>query len=407
MKPIASPLLFSFIAFLWSMPSYAQWVKTTGPDSVRVLQTTDLATVYAGTRSGVFRSSDSGATWVALNSGLTNTKVKAITRRSGLIFVGTEGGGIFRSTNNAVSWTPVNSGLTGLNVRSLAFSRNLLFAGTNNGVFRSADSGMSWTSFNLGMKSVNISSLAASHPFSTELLAGTDSGLFRNTNDSSGWTFMNIGLTDLNVRTIGHVENFSCVGVDSKIFFRRPWTSWSSFDGSAGVRAIAGSSAIPDGSDDVMYAATASGVIASISLSSSQPWVAINQGLTDLDVHAIAVGELTLPMGYLFAGTNGGVWRRPVSEVVSFTSIKGSELGTHEKFQVSGRKISFRLNAPADVAVTAYDLEGRKRADLMRGKFPVGIHSPDVDAGKLPDGLYVFRLQTGPTVVTRRVLWTK
>jgi len=383
----------------------AQWVRTSGPDSVRTLVTSDLATVYAGTRSGVFRSSDSGVTWVALNSGLTNTKVRAIARHySGLIFVGTEGGGVFRSTNNAASWAPVNSGLTGLDVRSLAFSRNLLFAGTNNGVFRSADSGASWTSFNMGMKTMNISSLAA-HPFNSELYAGSDSGLFRSVSDTSGWMPINTGLSSLNVRTLAHIGNIFCLGVGTKLFYWEPWRWYSSFGDSGTVRSIAGSRGSPDASGDIMYAATASGVL--ISNYVGQLWEMINQGLTDLDVHAITVGDETLPMGYIFAGTNGGVWRRPVSEVVSFTSIKGSEFGSHKKFQVSGRKISFRLNTPANVAMTVHDLEGRKRADLMRGKFPAGTHTSNLDARGLPDGLYVFRLQMGPNVVTQRVLWTK
>lgn len=57
-------------------------------------------TLYAGTSlGGVFRSTDSGATWVALNDGLGNLTVNAITlnpAETSTVYAGTIAGGIFR-----------------------------------------------------------------------------------------------------------------------------------------------------------------------------------------------------------------------------------------------------------------------------------------------------------------------
>jgi len=58
--------------------------------------------LYAGTYgSGVYLSSDYGANWVAMNTGLTNNKILSLDLRSGsevTLFAGTEGGSVFRTT---------------------------------------------------------------------------------------------------------------------------------------------------------------------------------------------------------------------------------------------------------------------------------------------------------------------
>jgi len=63
---------------------------------------------------GVFISTNSGASWRGVNSGLTNTYVQCLAVSGSNIFVGVNGtnGGIFLSTDNGTNWTPVNAGLT-------------------------------------------------------------------------------------------------------------------------------------------------------------------------------------------------------------------------------------------------------------------------------------------------------
>ena len=64
-----------------------------------------------------------------------NIKSLAINAR-GHIFAGTDDGGVFRSTNNGDNWTAVNTGLPNTNVLSLAINASgHIFAGTDDGVF--------------------------------------------------------------------------------------------------------------------------------------------------------------------------------------------------------------------------------------------------------------------------------
>ena len=56
-----------------------------------------------------------------------------------IIYAGTDGGGIFRSTNGGASWTAINSGLGNTQIYALGVAGTSLFAGSGgNGVWRYA-----------------------------------------------------------------------------------------------------------------------------------------------------------------------------------------------------------------------------------------------------------------------------
>ena len=93
------------------------------------------------------------------------------------LFAGTSGHGVFLSTNSGTSWTAVNSGLSNLNLTSLAVSGTKLYAATSGGgIFFSANNGTSWSAENPGLTNLVVEALAAN---------GTD--LFAGTNGNSVW----------------------------------------------------------------------------------------------------------------------------------------------------------------------------------------------------------------------------
>ena len=92
----------------------AQWELCGGPygGSIKCM-TINGSNVFAGSDDhGVFLSSNNGASWSAVNNGLTNLHMYSFAVSGTNIFAGTSGGGIFLSTNNGTSWTAVNNGLT-------------------------------------------------------------------------------------------------------------------------------------------------------------------------------------------------------------------------------------------------------------------------------------------------------
>src|SRR5262249_45558992 len=97
--------------------------------------------VYAGTTGGVFKSTDGGASWIGINSGLSETSIRVVVvdpHASANVYAATSGGGVFRSTNGGATWSTLNVGLASDDVRAFAVSPSgaCLHAGTfGSGVF--------------------------------------------------------------------------------------------------------------------------------------------------------------------------------------------------------------------------------------------------------------------------------
>lgn len=177
--------------------------------------------LYAGTKgSGVFKSTDGGMSWTAINSGLPSlvhgsaiieVSHLAIDPRTPTILYATTGPGIFKSTQGGTSWTAVNDGLPQYEIDALALdpqtSTTLYVAIYSQGVFKSADGGTTWTASNNGLPlyfeshvdatNIYVDALAIDPKTPTTLYAqawsnGGD-GIFKSTDGGATWTFCNLG----------------------------------------------------------------------------------------------------------------------------------------------------------------------------------------------------------------------
>ncbi len=102
-----------------------------------LLRSIQQATSSRGLYGGIFRTTDGGTSWGAVNSGLTSTIVSALTISSGgQIFAGTFGGGVF-SNGPATSVERLSSDVT----QSFVLSQNYPnpFNPTTNFGFRISD----------------------------------------------------------------------------------------------------------------------------------------------------------------------------------------------------------------------------------------------------------------------------
>lgn len=86
---------------------------------------------------------------------------------------------MFKSTDGGASWNAVNTGLTHLYVRALAIDPQMtstLYAGTSGGVFKSTNGGSSWSAINAGLTNPRVWALVIDPATSTTLYAGTWGG---------------------------------------------------------------------------------------------------------------------------------------------------------------------------------------------------------------------------------------
>jgi hypothetical protein len=170
-----------------------------------------VSTLYAGTRHGVVRSTDGGASWQASAAGMPSVKVTTIAADSttpGTLYAGTrtdagvESVGIFKSTDGAATWTAVNSGLvdtsTGISpvdVLVLAIDPgspgNLLAGTSNSDIFKSTDGGATWHAETTGGSAFGFAVTAFQFlPGNSAIVyAASNEGLLRSPDGGVTWLF--------------------------------------------------------------------------------------------------------------------------------------------------------------------------------------------------------------------------
>jgi hypothetical protein len=303
----------SLVGDLLISPSFvsAQWVEKS--NSLYGGFITSLAVngtnLFAGTGSGVFRSTDNGTSWTAVNTGLTNLQIQSLAVSGTNLFAGTFGGGVFRSTNNGTTWNAINTGLTNQQVQSLVVNGTNLFAGTSGGVFFSANNGASWTDVNAGLTNLQIESLAIS---GTNLFAGTYSdGLFLSTDNGTSWTAVNTGLTDLQIQSLAVSGTNLFAGTLGGLFLSaNNGTSWTAVN--TGLTNLNIVSLVVSGTN--LFAGTGGGVF--LSSNNGTSWTAVNIGLTNLNI-----GSLVVSGTNLFAGTYGNGVFLSTNSGASWTAV--------------------------------------------------------------------------------------
>jgi len=71
---------------------------------------TEPSVIYIGGPRGVWKSSDSGKTWQEMNQGLATLNVRALAmaqKNSQTLYAGTNGSGLYRSTDGGATWVPL------------------------------------------------------------------------------------------------------------------------------------------------------------------------------------------------------------------------------------------------------------------------------------------------------------
>jgi len=162
--------------------------------------------IYAGTESGISKSTNGGASWIVSGSGLNQGNVNDLAIdpiAPSTIYAGLAYGGVFKSTNSGATWSATS--LSPANVRSVLLdplSHSTVYAGTDNGVQKSTDSGGSWTGVNTGLSNRNVNALTVSPADSSTVYASTQNGVFKSTNGGMTWAPRNNGLAGAVVNTL-------------------------------------------------------------------------------------------------------------------------------------------------------------------------------------------------------------
>ncbi len=273
-------------------------------------------TIYA-IEAGISKSVNGGGSWSSANTGLPDSVVTLAMDPMApqTLYAGTASLGVFQSVNGGGSWSP--TGLIDGHVLSLAIdptASQVLYAGTSMGVFKSTDGGNSWTPINAGLTSVYVNVLLIDPTTPRTLYAGTSAGVFKSADGGNTWGPITAGLTSVYVNALA---------IDPKA----PETLYVGTPGSGVFKTIDGGNswtskgltssyictlAIDPTAPQTLFAGTSRGV--SKSTDGGNSWSAVNTGLIDTTsiVAAMAIDKAAPKTLYVaadesvFKSTNGG-----------------------------------------------------------------------------------------------------
>jgi ligand-binding sensor domain-containing protein len=374
----------------------------------------------------LYHSTDNGDSWQPL----LRKFVWCCTISGEEVFVGAGGlvddyGGIvYHTTDNGLSWSRDSIGTIG-NVEALATSPDgsggkNLFAGTSgDGVFLSTNNGTSWAAVNAGLPhdpqyTSGYPTVSAFAVIGAELFVATlERGVFRSTNSGTRWTAINAGLTDTSVTSLvaSGANLFAATRGGGVFLSTDDGTTWAAANSGLPTGAIVSSLAV---SGLNLFASTCpDGVF--LSTNNGTTWESIASGLPPNSPGWIGdkAGPLAVTPGYVFVGTGhsggytgygsagAGVWRRPLSEVVSVEPRSSGLPGVAALAQNypnpfnPGTIIKYELFTPAIVRLSVYDVLGREVSVLVNERKDPGSHEIAFDAGGLSSGVYFYRMTVG------------
>jgi len=281
--------------------------------SIQTLVVTPDGTVYAGSFGmGLFRSTNRGQSWEALNNGLTDPFLLCLAVTPGQhVYAGTMRGGVYRLSLKGAQWESISQGLEDTEIKSFLVHDGRVYAGTGQGVYSWAEAEQLWIKTGTGLEQVLVQGLALMDD--GRLLAATSGkGLHHFELKQPGqakWIDSQSVFVDprerlphryIRVVAVNHAQHIFLGTQDGGIFRSIDrGTSWSSISRNLPNDSIRG--IVPVEKDVVV--ATGKGIFRW--KHDQQEWVAMNEGLTRLAIQSLTVSDA----GDWYVGTSSGAFR--------------------------------------------------------------------------------------------------
>jgi hypothetical protein len=278
--------------------------------------------VLRRTNGGAFRSVNGGVNWNDINTGLISgfgTAVRALvidpTNPSTIyaaLHTFTSTSGVYKSTDSGASWSQTGFDF---NVRALAIDpvnpSTLYVAADTSGLFKSTDGGDNWSTIHNGLLSTSIAAVAVDPVNPAILYAGNiDVGVHKSTDGGNSWFYTDgpgSGTLALSFDPSDH-STIYCARNNSVDRSTNAGGSWTyigtgiSMEAGTAVNALS----VDPASPATLYAGTSRGVFKTTD-GAATPWFSINNGLTSTNVNALVIDPTDSSTVYV--GTQIGVFK--------------------------------------------------------------------------------------------------
>ena len=416
MKSNIAKLCFVFIIthFVELCVAQPSWQSLTSPASkpiYSILNRPSGELIVSTNGAGVFRSSNSGASWTTSSFGLTTQAIFILVSNSPNYIFAASDSGVFRSTDNGLSWSPANKGLTERNERyvgSMTITSNgILFLTTNNNfVYRSLDSAKSWSYSLVDPTFQSPATFITASPTGSLLVGTSGGGIFKSADNGNSWVQKKNGLPNSQMQPIV-VNQAGYIFAGS--IAREPYTIFRSTDD--------GESWINTGFPYRVRSLTVSrfGVLLAgtigngVLISSNDAFSWSSFGLST----AQEITSMTFDsVGYAYAGIYpSGLFRlsQPITSVPS-EEIQPNSLSLLQNYPNpfnSSTTIQFSLQESGFASLKIYNSLGQELVTLLSRQLRSGSHLTRWDANGYSSGTYFCRIQFGTNTLTRTLLLLK
>jgi photosystem II stability/assembly factor-like uncharacterized protein len=288
------------------------------------LHPTKAEIIYMATNDYIYKTRDGGTHWENMSAGMSHSRVIALAIDPlfpANILAGTKGDAVFKSYDGGQRWVSRQTGLHEVTISSVVHqlvfapgSSSHVFAATSLGVFESNDGGESWAKRMEGMKEVlMVLSLAIDPQQPQTLYAGTSGGVYKSMDGALNWEKVNTGLVAPDVLKSSRSLGVTRIKVDpfnpDRVYTATLSGLYQTENGGDSWQRIGES--LPDHmlievlldphQVGVLYVGHRAGV--SRSEDGGVTWETRNQGLTNINIRALAMSDLDSKV--MYAGTNG------------------------------------------------------------------------------------------------------
>jgi photosystem II stability/assembly factor-like uncharacterized protein len=397
--------------------------------------------------SGVYKSTDYGESWFAVNKGLTAANTYDIHFDSeGTLYSASWGLGLSRSTDNGENWEVINNGVSNVYFYSI-ISDNIgnMFAGSERGLFRSTDKGNTW-----GWIS-SIFAYRLNKDIEGRIYAlNFNGGIYRTSDGGNLWVRIDNGFTYSQTRALTvDIEGRIYAGTFGGMIYvsEDDGVSWRKLYQSSSSNQYMFISRIAIADNGYIFATSnEEGVLRSTD--NGENWQKMNHGLGwlntgPLEVHkekiytATTEKKIYMSENYgedwinvsdnmylcafrhilsydnnLYLATDESVWK---SNPDSLTSVTEDEIKPKDYFLSQNypnpfnpsTTIKYSLPQTGRVTLSIYDLIGREVIKLINEEKPAGEYETQWNASSHPSGVYFMRMQAGEFGETRKIVLVK
>jgi photosystem II stability/assembly factor-like uncharacterized protein len=345
------------------------WDPVTGtgaPQGCRTLVVDRENRMFAGTDgSGVYRSTDGGASWDQVNGGLTNLTVFNLAPAPGGRVYAVTNGGIHLSTDNGSHWQLKTTNFAYSNLVVVPWnSSDTVLAWAANSYFVSTDGGSTWSGGSTLPMWESITSMVSD--LRGSLFAATARGVYHSTDRGSTWMLRNAGLTDTSIALLLVNQRGDLFAVSERCQ-------------------------------------------AFVSQDTARSWNVVSDGLLPSHPYMIALS----PAGYVCIVTDVAFFRTVSSTITAIPDDPRARPQRAEGFALlqnypnpfnPATVIRYQLPVVSDVFLVVHDMLGREVSELVNERRQPGTYAERFDGSGLSSGVYFYRLTAGSFTQTRKLV---